>query len=149
MPKRSARPENLTVAYIITAGSQTKKQTITQFINKTDMRENKIKRGGIGIESRSVLSFARKSMLYAINALKAMLASKAIKPNIKKYIHPKPGKTRPSNMPAAHAHIPKNNSTNKSPNKITFVAMLLPVLRFFFLLDFERDAPKNRIANNS
>lgn len=135
MPKTNAATENLNVAYIITAGNHANMQTIIQFINKTAMREKRIYRGGIGIDKRSVLSFARKSILYATNALKAMLANNAIPPKIVKYIQSKPPVTRPSIMPAAQAQTPRNNTANKIPNRIIFVAMLLPALRFFFFFD--------------
>lgn len=63
MPQTKAGTENLTVKYIKTAGNQNKVENITQFINRMAMRENKINRGGIGIERSNVLSLALKIML--------------------------------------------------------------------------------------
>ena len=63
MPQIKAGTENFVVKYIKTAGNQNRVENMTQLKNSTAIRENKIIRGGIGIESRSVLSLALKIML--------------------------------------------------------------------------------------
>ena len=63
MPQIKASTENFVVKYIKTAGNQNKVENMTQLKNSTAIRENKIIRGGIGIERSNVLSFALKIML--------------------------------------------------------------------------------------
>lgn len=62
-PQINAATENFAVKYIITQGNQNKVVKITQFIKRTAMRDNKIMRGGIGIERSRELSLALKIML--------------------------------------------------------------------------------------
>lgn len=62
-PQINADAENFVVKYIKTAGNQNNVENIIQFIKRIAMRENKISRGGIGIERSKLLSFALKIML--------------------------------------------------------------------------------------
>ena len=149
-PQINAATENFVVKYIKTAGSQNKVENITQLKNKMAMRENKIIRGGIGIDKSSVLSFALNIMLYETNALKAMQAKRAINPNRKKYIQSKPALTKPSTIAHAQRQIPKNKIKNKIPMRVPFkMKLLLSLDFFFFFFDADLPAPKKRIAKSS
>ena len=149
-PQISAATENFVVKYIKTAGNQNKVENMTQLKNRTAMRENRIIRGGIGIERSRVLSFALKIMLYETNALNAMQAISAINPNKKKYIQSKPALTKPSTIAHAQRQMPKNKTMNKIPISVAFrTKLLLSLDFFFFFFDAGLPAPKKRIAKSS